>query len=150
MKEKISESTIRQDIINALKNKILNEIDEYNIRVKEYMKLLLNHDTIDDELWKHYVDTAFFLEKLTEFINREQAFTSFEVSYPDRDMIIYTISSEEIDIWLQEDYNFVHSLLFLIESENGFWCIYNYLNDRFLSQNLTNIFERILYNKKQK
>lgn len=149
MHEKISESAIRQSKINALKTKIRKEVEERTYRVQASMRVLLEQKTRSAEEWGYCVNLAFFLTQLTEFISWEGAFQNKEVEYPNEDIVIYTISIDEIDIWLQENFNFVSHLLSVIEHDNGFANIAGYLDDRFLSRGLLNIVERTLYEQKQ-
>lgn len=149
MHEKISESAIRQSKINALKTKIRKEVEERTYRVQASMRVLLEQKTRSAEEWGYCVNLAFFLTQLTEFISWEGAFQNKEAEYPNEDIVIYTISIDEIDIWLQENFNFVSHLLSVIEHDNGFANIAGYLDDRFLSRGLLNIVERTLYEQKQ-
>lgn len=149
MYEKISETAIRQSKINALKTKIRKEVEERTYRVQASMRMLLEQETRNAEEWGYCVNLAFFLTQLTEFISWEGAFQNKEVEYPNEDIVVYTISIDEIDIWLQENFNFVSHLLSVIEHDNGFANIAGYLDDRFLSRGLLNIVERTLYEQKQ-
>lgn len=148
MSERISESTIRQSKINALKTKIRKEVEERTYCMQASMRMLLEQETMNAEEWSYCVNLAFFLTQLTEFINWEGAFQNKEAKYPNEDIIIYTISIDEIDIWLQENFSFVSHLLSVIEHDNGFANIAGYLEDRFLSRGLLNIVERTLYEHK--
>jgi hypothetical protein len=149
MYEKISETAIRQSKINALKTKIRKEIEKYTSSIRENMKILLKQEIINTEMWDYCVNVAFFLTQLTEFVDWEGAFQNKEAENPNEDIVVYTISIDEIDIWLQENFNFVSHLLSVIEHDNGFANIAGYLDDRFLSRGLLNIVERTLYEQKQ-
>lgn len=149
MYEKISESAIRQDKINALKTKIHNEIEEYTASIRENMKILLEEEIINPDMWDYCVCVAFFLTQLTEFVDWKNAFQNKEAEFPKEDAVVYTISVDEIDIWLQEEFNFVSHLLSVVKYDDGFANIAGYLDDRFLSRGLLNIVERTLYEQKQ-
>ena len=149
MYEKISETAIRQSKINALKTKIRKEIEKYTSSIRENMKILLEQEIINTEMWDYCVNVAFFLTQLTEFVDWEGAIQNKEAENPNEDIVVYTISIDEIDIWLQENFNFVSHLLSVIEHDNGFANIAGYLDDRFLSRGLLNIVERTLYEQKQ-
>lgn len=148
MSEKISESAVRQSKINALKTKIRKEVEEHTCCVQASMKMLLEQETINAEEWSYCTALAFFLTQLTEFISWEGAFQNKEVEYPNKDIVVYTIPLDEIDIWLQENFNFVSHLLSVIKQNNGFANIARYLDDRFLSRGLLSILERTLYEHK--
>lgn len=145
MNEKISETAIRQDKINLLKRKIKDEIKEYETNVKLNIKILLEDDDLNYEVWKHYIDMAFFLEKLKYFVDSEKSFWSIIARDYKTDTVIYVISLDDIDIWLQEDYNFVHSLFFCVENVLG--QLDFILTDKFLGTQLISVFERVLYSK---
>lgn len=81
--------------------------------MKLNIKILLEDDDLNYEVWKHYIDMTFFLEKLKYFVDSEKSFWSIIARDYKTDTVIYVISLDDIDIWLQEDYNFVHSLFFL-------------------------------------
>ena len=65
----------------------------------------------------------------------------------DRDIIIYTISDKDLNIWSQEDYSFVTR--FLVESERIDYDVSQLLNDKYFGYSFTDISESILYDKKQ-
>lgn len=145
MPEKISESAIRQNKVNTLKAKIHKEIEKYTSSIRENMKILLEQEIINTEMWDYCVNVAFFLTQLTEFVDWEGAFQNKEAENPKKDAVVYTISVDEIDIWLQEEFNFVSHLLSVIKYDDGFATIAAYLNDRFLSRGLLSIVERTIY-----
>lgn len=145
MLEKISESAIRQNKINTLKAKIHNEIEEYTASIRENMKILLEEEIINPDMWDYCVCVAFFLTQLTEFVDWEGAFQNKEAENPKKDAVIYTISVDEIDIWLQEEFNFVSHLLSVVKYDDGFANIAGYLDDKFLSRGLLCIIERTIY-----
>lgn len=145
MSEKISESAVRQSKINALKTKIRKEVEEYTCCVQASIRMLLEQEIMNAEEWGYCVNVAFFLTQLTEFVDWDGAFQNKEVEYPNKDIVVYTIPLDEIDIWLQENFNFVSHLLSVINHGNGFANIARYLDDRFLSRGLLNVVERTIY-----
>lgn len=145
MYEKISETAIRQSKINTLRTKIHKEIEKYTSSIRENMKILLEEEIINPDMWDYCVNVAFFLTQLTEFVDWEGAFQNKEAENPKKDAVVYTISVDEIDIWLQEEFNFVSHLLSVIKYDDGFATIAAYLNDRFLSRGLLSIVERTIY-----
>lgn len=149
MYEKISEILIREKKIKKLKTKILAEIDKYAERTHEDIKqYLINNENILED-WNLMITEEFSLLKLKEFIEQPELFQSIEARYEKEDIIIYQVSDEDINIWLQEDYNFTHNFLFKIEHE-GFCDVYEILNDRFFGYNFTNIFDKIQYKDRLK
>ena len=149
MYEKISEIPIREVKIKKLKEKILEEIDKYLVRNRTDMKdyLVDNEDVIED--WDFMVTQEFSLLRLKEYIENDNTFWSFEARYNDKDIIIYKVSDRTLNIWLQEDYNFVSNFLYKIEFE-GFSDVYEILNDRYFGYEFTNIFDEIQYDDRMK
>ena len=143
MYERISESNIRENKIRALKDKIIKEIQILDEETKVAIKELGN--LTDTDLWKYYIERAFFLIQLLDFINSDSAFQSIIAEYRSVDKVVYNLSIESIDIFLQENFNFTRELLLLIKNDNGFGHIDNYLNDRCFELQIINIFERTLW-----
>lgn len=141
MTEKISDKSIREDKVKKLKTKILKEIDEKSNRIKAEID-----DSEEFEEFEFLNSLLFALFKLKRYIENEYTFMSYEAQYLDMDIIIYTISDKNLDIWLQEDYYFVGNFLLQAE-ENGF-NIFPLLNDHHFGYHFTNIFDDIVYDEK--
>lgn len=146
--ERLSESNIRETKIQRLKEKIINEIDEYSSRIKHEIKEYLTSDIDEPVYWNYLVDREFVLLKLKSFVEDKSALQSIEMSNENTDCVIYMVSDEELNIWLQEDYNFVNSFLHTVERENGSWCISDYLNNKFFGYRFTSVFEHCIYNSR--
>ena len=149
MYEKISEIPIREEKINKLKTKILAEIDNYTKKIHEDIKQYLINNENDLEDWEFIITEEFSLLRLKEFLEQPCLFQSIEARYENEDIIVYQVSDEDLNIWLQEDYNFTLNFLFKIEHE-GFCDVYEILNDRFFGYNFTNIFDKIQYHDRLK
>ena len=149
MYEKISEIPIREEKIIKLKEKILAEIDRYFVRNRRDIidYLTCDKDVIDN--WNLLVTQEFSLLRLKEYIENCNTFCSFEARYNDKDIIIYQVSDRKLNIWLQEDYNFVSNFLYKIEFE-GFSDVYEILNDRYFGYEFTDIFDEIQYDERMK
>ena len=151
MNEKISEKPIREEKIEKLKEKIYSEIDDITKRTMREMLVLLS-DGIDknEELkkdWDFLVTREFCLARLRDFISDNSAFQTIETEYPARDLVIYQVSDEYLNIWLQDDYNF--ALSFLSEIEFGkVYDVYEILNDRYFGYEFVSAFEAV--KKKEK
>ena len=149
MREKISEIPIREEKIKKLKTKILVEIEKYSKRTHEGIKqyLINNENVLED--WNFIIAEEFFLLRLKEFIEQPGLFQSFEARYGDKDIIIYQVSDEDLNIWLQENYDF--TLNFLCKTVyKGFYDVYEILNDSFFGYNFTNIIDKIQYQDRLK
>ena len=151
MNEKISEKPIREEKIEKLKEKIYSEIDDITKRTMREMLVLLS-DGIDknEELkkdWDFLVTREFCLARLRDFISDNSAFQTIETEYPARDLVIYQVSDEYLNIWLQDDYNF--ALSFLSEIEFGkVYDVYEILNDRYFGYEFVSAFEAVIYREK--
>ena len=147
MYEKISEIPIREEKIKRLKEKILADIDKHLERNRQYMKIfLINNENIIKD-WDYIISQEFTLLRLKDFIKNEYTFWSIEARYEEEDIIAYQVSDRYINIWLQDDYDFVNSFLSKIEPE-GYCDVYQILNDRYFGYEFTSIFESALYDKK--
>lgn len=140
MTENISDKPIREDKIKRLKEKALTEIaNELNL-IKRDMREYISNDKAFDFLVKQ----SFALLNLKEFIESEYAFQLCEAEY--EDVVVYTVSSKDLDIWLQDDYSFVHN--FLIRAEDCGYDVFSLLNNHYFGYSFTNIFDTILYDKR--
>ena len=150
MNEKISEKPIREEKIKKLKEKIYSEIDNITKRTRREMRALLS-DGIDknEELkkdWDFLVTREFCLARLRDFISDKSAFQTIESEYPVHDLVIYQVSDEYLNIWLQDDYNFTLSFLGEIKDRKTF-DVYGILNDRYFGYEFVSAFEVIKYRK---
>lgn len=144
MYDKISDISIREEKVRRLKAKILTEIDEEFKRLQDETKIYLS----SDEFFNHLIKTSFVLLNLKEYIGKENTFMFCEAEYPDDDVIVYTVSDKNLEIWLQEDYSFVFNFLFKAEEYN--FDVFPLLNERYFAYNFTNIFDSAAYETKMK
>ena len=107
--EKLSEKEIRDKKIVQLKEKIKKEIEEKILDNKQYMKAYLEENDFDT--WKSLITEAFALLKLKEYVELNTSFNMIETCIPEKDIIIYTISIDLINLWLQDEYKFVNQFL---------------------------------------
>lgn len=145
--EKISESHIREEKIKKLKEQILSEIDKCSKRNIEYLKTLISQDEIDQEEYDYIITQEFNISKLKDYVNFKGSFNSFSAKYPSEDIIIYLVHIDNINIWLQEDYNFVGEFLAHIEYDN-IKDVFTMLNDRYFAYEFTSIFDLARYHEK--
>lgn len=149
MYEKISEIPIREDKIKKLKIKILAEIDKYSEKIHKCIEQYLINNGDDIEYWNFMITEEFLLLRLKEFIEQPRTFQSFESRYNDKNIIIYQVSDEDLNIWLQEKYDFTCNFLCKIKHK-GFCDVYEILNDRFFGYEFTNIIDKIQYRENLK
>lgn len=146
MYEKISEIPIREEKIKKLKTKILAEIDKYSEKIHECIEQYLINNEDDIEYWNFVITEEFSLLRLKEFIEQPRTFQSFESRYDDKDIIIYQVSDDNLNIWLQDEYNFALNFLCKIKYEG--YNVFEILNDRFFEYDFTNIIDKIQYQEK--
>lgn len=143
MYEKISDEIVRRKKIRKLKEKIILEIEK---RISNYKKGLQSN--IEDELFNCYIKEYFVLLELKQYLESDYCFMGYEAKYNDKDIVIYMVSDKDLDIWLQKDYSFVEN--YLLKAEEAGYNIFSILNDKYFGYNFTNIFDRILYDEKQR
>lgn len=142
MYEKISDEIIRIEKVKKLKRKILSEI---NVRLNKYRNM--TSKILNDKRYEICIKQSFALLKLKEYIEDKYSFMDYQCRDSSRDIVIYTISDKDLNIWLQEDYSF--TINFLIKAESVDYDIFQLLNDEYFGYSFTNISESILYDKKQ-
>lgn len=145
MTEKISEMSSREEKIKRLKAKINKEIEDSYLFVKAEMIEYLKRNIIETAIWDELTNKAFYFNYLREFINSENAFMSYMYRDENKDEIIFRVSLLNIDIWLQEDYDFTNHLYYQIEKYKGFCCIKDFLNDYFLGMRMLSAFDYTAY-----
>ena len=141
MSEKLSERPIRAEKVSKLKTKILAEIEkEHN-----YLKCLMldEGDHFDEHIEQYYQ-----LTQLKYYIQAEDTFFGYEMMSEVHDCIVYQISDEDLNIWLQDDYNFARS--FLAEMLYHPCGLFVRLNDKYFGYHFTNFFEKMAYEEKIK
>ena len=135
MYEKISDEIVRREKIRKLKEKIMSEIEKEISNCKK-------------ELQSNIQDKDFALLELKQYLKNDYCFMRYEAKYNDKDIVIYMVSDKDLDIWLQKDYSFVEN--YLLKAEEAGYNIFPILNDKYFGYNFTNIFDSILYDKKQR
>lgn len=143
--EKLSEKEIRNKKIVQLKEKIKKEIEEKILDNKQYMKAYLEENDFDT--WKSLITEAFVLLKLKEYVELNTSFNMIETCIPEKDIIIYTISIDLINLWLQDEYQFVNQFLFNMEYDE-IKNVFTILNEKYFAYNFTNIYDIVLYKQK--
>lgn len=147
MYEKISEIPIREEKVKRLKEKILKEIEIEIERCKNGLIYLLT-EKMDDETFEYITETLHQLYKLRDYVNWERSFMCDIKKYYDQDIIIYNVSIKLINLWLEDDFDFVNTFLFNIEYD----CltVEHILNDKYFGIDFTGTITECLYDKKLK
>lgn len=127
----------RDEKIMKLKNKILNEIDAL---LKKYKTTAVQAES-SMETFEFVIKNSFVLLKLKDYVSNTASFNQMR----DKN---YIISNLHIDMWLQEDYDFVFD--FLSNAEDHDYNVIPLLNDNFFESYFTDIVDEILYKQKDK
>ena len=143
--EKLSEKEIRDKKIIQLKEKIKKEIEEKILDNKQYMKTSLEEDDFD--IWNLLITDAFALLKLKEYVELNTSFNMIETCIPEKDIIIYTIPIDLINLWLQDEYEFVNQFLFNMKYDE-IKNVFTMLNEKYFAYKFTNIYDIVLYKQK--
>lgn len=121
--------------VNKLKEKILSEID------KQLKLFIIEMDSsIPMEDYIFCVNESFSLYKLKLFVKSKY-------SFKDKEWGNYIISEENLDVWLQYDYNFV--INYLVLAEENEYNIIPMLNDSFFQHRFTNIIDTIKWRRRK-
>ena len=148
--EKFSEKEIRTEKIEKLKKKINKEILEYLNKFNQEMKIYLNSEIIDEELWTYLITTEHALIELKRYVNLPSSFNIIEKIDIENDIIIYTIKDSLLNLWLDDSYNFVSRFLNKFEFDEQINMVYQMLNERYFSYDFTSVFDIVLYKEKNK
>ncbi len=143
MYEKISDEIVRREKIRKLKEKIMSEIEKEIGSCKKELQ-----SNIQDKDFDYCIKDSFALLELKRYVENDYCFMGYEAKYNDKDIVIYMVSAKDLDIWLQNDYSFVRN--YLSKAEEAGYNIFPILNDKYFGYNFTNIFDSILYDKKQR
>lgn len=148
MYEKISESPARKEKVSRVKTKILSEIDAMSQNIREditaFPPEMNEEDSVD---WNLLIAREFNLCRLREYIGEENTFMDYRVKYEEKDVIVYIVSDMDLNIWLQENYNFPFNLLCKMEEEK-LYDVFPLLDDEFFGYEFTSVFDRARYEMK--
>ena len=145
MYERISDIENRQILVNKLKNKINKEIKIHRKNHNELYKYNDDKDYVVNQIIKE----EFAMIKLKEYLDYEYSFMDYSIKYYDKDVVIYYIDIDLINIWLQDTFNFVNNYLDKAD-EHNYNDILSILNDKYLGNEFTSIFDTALYKEKNK
>jgi hypothetical protein len=145
MYERISDIENRQILVNKLKNKINKEIKIHRKNHNELYKYNDDKDYVVNQIIKE----EFAMIKLKEYLDYEYSFMDYSIKYYDKDVVIYYIDIDLINIWLQDTFNFVNNYLDKVD-EHNYNDILFILNDKYLGNEFTSIFDTALYKEKNK
>lgn len=146
---KISDIEKRRKLVDKLKIKIKNEVTE---KIRNNAKELLLFSDEIDLLAKDNdsnIDFMDFCNEITiskyllDFVNKDNMFMNWYGKYPELDKIVYVISDKHIEMWLQDDFNFLEEVIY------KFGLNIFYITEKDFEFNFTGVIEDILYDKKK-
>lgn len=143
MNERISDRASRAEKVQRLKKIISSELEWKQNNVKT----LLQRD-LSAEDYVFTINDAFALVKLKEFLQEDTSFMRVIAANQDQDVVIYNVSDEDLNIWLQDDYPFVGK--FLMQAAERGYDIFSMLNDQYFGTEFTSVIEHLLYEEMQK
>lgn len=148
MYDKISDKPIREEKVKLIKEKILKEIEFELGLLQSDLKFDLTTSIEDQEEYENTIETIYYLHKLREYIKWEHSFNKVNGIHSKHDTIIYAVPTKEIDIWLQDDFNFTQNFLF--NKEYNGMTLATMLNDDYFGINFTNIIYKAKYTEMTK
>ena len=112
--EKLSDQEIRIELINRLKEKVFKEID---IILRNDLRLikLYSLSDLEDVESDPYNEFCYLSKEMSiclfmrEWITKHSFMGIIRVS-EENDCVIYKISNHHLELWLQDDYNFMWNL----------------------------------------
>jgi hypothetical protein len=142
MIEKISDLPIRKRKISIIKSKTLTEI---NNRLNNFISELDDDMTMEEYVFT--VNESFALLCLKEYIEDKHCFTYWLRYSPCINEVVYEVSMEVLDIFLQENYSIVSC--FLIKAEHCGYDIFPILNDEYFGTKFVNPLEKVRFAMKE-
>ena len=109
MYEYIENEPKRLEKIKLLKEKLLKEIEQEMKFLKDALPF-----EIEEDGYEKVITQIYQLIELKKFINKENAFCSIEFRDVVTKITTYSVSIYNIDIWLQDSYNFVSNYLCIV------------------------------------
>lgn len=117
-----------------LKSKLLDEISNQLVRYKGMLKVCT-----DNEEFAYFVQQNFALLQLKYYVENEHSFMTNKII---GNTLVYIISEESLDIWLQDSYSFVSN--FQLAAEKSGYNVFPLLNDRYFEYKFVSIYDSIL------
>ena len=144
--EKISDFSKRKEKVKRLKEKILFELErEMRLAKRDMLTWLM--EEYEEEDFNFLLKTNVALMELKGFVEQENSFMRYTYQNDKEDIIIYCISEEKLDIWLQDEYSFVSN--YLLQVYDHEYQMTPFVDEEYFAYRFTNFFDTMLYQKKQ-
>lgn len=146
MREKYSDFDKRKTKVEKLKEKIRNEIKEakslYGERLDFILKNKNENSFLEKNNYREALKILFYLERLDIFLDNERAFMDYIEYSKTLDYIIYKIPIKDINVWLNENFNFIDAFLYKLEK-----IVQGEFDDSFFSCNFLTLYDYEQYGK---
>lgn len=144
MYEKISETHLREEKVRKVKEKILEEIEKAFDINRFFMEARFEDGIIPaPHEWRDLIEKEYFLIKLKDFIESKNCFMKFNMKYEEYDAIVWTIPDINLNIWLQDNYNFTTQFIAFCKRHNC--CVCDVLDEEFLAYDFISLIDKQAY-----
>lgn len=146
MSEKISERPIREEKVKRLKEKILKEINKELDLFKNDLKYDMTNGIEYVDEFEYTISHMHYLFKLRDYINQDYVFMTVINQYDNLDYVVYNVPIMDIEIWLQDDFNFTRN--FLSDVDYNKYVVEIILNEQYFGFEFTSVIDKIAYEDK--
>ncbi len=142
MYEKISDKKARLEKVNKVKNKILAEIEKELKFLEKDIKTSSLEENYED--YVYCVRQSFSLFALKDYIKGKYTFMDWEKMTDE--LIVYKVSDEQLNIFLQEEFYFV--IIFLMKMEEKGFNVFPFLTDKYFGYRFIPVIEAVRYRQR--
>ncbi len=143
MYEKISDKKARLEKVNKVKNKILAEIEKELKFLEKDIKTSSLEENYED--YVYCVRQSFSLFALKDYIKGKYTFMDWEKMTDE--LIVYKVSDEQLNIFLQEEFYFV--IIFLMKMEEKGFNVFPFLTDKYFGYRFIPVIEAVRYRQRR-
>lgn len=143
MYEKTCDKKIRLEKVNKVKTKILAEIEKELKLLKEDIEAIIPEENY--EYYVYCIKQSFSLFALKDYINSKYTFMDWEAM--NDEFVVYKISDEQLNIFLQDEFSFV--IIFLMKVEEKGFNVFSFLTDRYFGYHFIPIIETVRYRQRR-
>ena len=142
MYEKTCDKKIRLEKVNKVKTKILAEIEKELKLLKEDIEAIIPEENY--EYYVYCIKQSFSLFALKDYINSKYTFMDWEAM--NDEFVVYKISDEQLNIFLQDEFSFV--IIFLMKVEEKGFNVFPLLTDAYFGYRFIPVIETVRYRQR--
>lgn len=142
MYEKTCDKRIRLEKVNKVKTKILVEIEKELKLLKEDIEAIIPEENY--EYYVYCIKQSFSLFALKDYINSKYTFMDWEAM--NDEFVVYKISDEQLNIFLQDEFSFV--IIFLMKVEEKGFNVFPLLTDAYFGYRFVPVIETVRYRQR--